>query len=388
MIQVVNAAGAFYNWKTKLFNSGYIPENNLRVTLQGTRYNNSIAFPAATTTTYNIILIAPPDSDTVFDGISGGGANVVNRSISQVSNADVIFAVITSNDENYGEAGALGTKEDPPATSVTSTGNSTASGSTTVNGQYALYNRSHDSYGYGLRLIRQPVDKDWYFETTEAVLANPAGDGVSNKLVTVAAVTDLTAGMELIYHKGTTAPSSTTFIQAIDADLKTLTFSTNQAFENGETMTFRAHGADVISKAIDLDFKPGEIEAAAADHSITVRTGVTSATIPVTDTYGISGGSFVTLSGEGINTSGTNDINTVTADAGGGDTNGEIVMDLSSTVTAGTTLYVATNEELGAVGSTTRIDIEFTNTINRYPTGNRTIYLNLDNFITPGVSGA
>jgi len=38
-------------------------------------------------------------------------------------------------------------------------------------------------------------------------------------------------------------------------------------------------------------------------------------------------------------------------------------------------------------GSTQTVSIVNSFTINSHPTSNKTIYLNLDNFITPGVSG-
>ena len=388
-LQVANAAGAFYNWKTKQFNTGYISENNFKKTLTGDRHNGNIVFPAATTTTYNVILIAPPDSDTTIAEGVGAGKNVINKSISQVNNTVVTFAATTAaaNAENYGDPTTPASKEDPPAVSITSTGDPYGPGSTIVNNTWTVHNRDHDSYGWGLRLTRQPVEKDWYFGTTEAIVANPAGDGVSNNTVTVADLSDLAVGTELIYHKGTTAPSSTTHISSIDTNNKTLTFSTSQAFEDGETMTFRAYGFTNIKNAIGLDITSNSITATPAQHYITVRDNDTDSTIPIVDTYGISGGVELMLKGEGINTSSANYVTVVNQADTDGTGNGEITMTLASTVTPGSVLYVVPDAD-GVPTSTTQIGIEFTFTINTYPSSNRTISLNLDNFITPGISGA
>ena len=390
ILQVVNAVGAFYNWNTKTFNAGFGPANNLTKTVKGTRYNGVIVFPSSTTTTYNVVLIAPPDSDTIFsEDIPGGGKNVLNKAISQVNDVNVVFGVTTGNTQFYGDPTTPSTLENPPAVSVTSTASPTQTGSTTVSNTWTVYNRDDETYGFGLRLIRQPIEKDWYFETTEAIVTNPAGDGVSNNKVVVADLSDLAVGTELIYRKGTTAPSSTTHISSIDTDTKTLTFSTSQAFENTETMTFRAYGAENIRGATGLAFTPTSISAITADHSITVRANDTDETIPITDTYGVSGGIELALKGEGLNTSSENVVTEVTTPDTNGTGNGVITMTLSSEVTAGTKLYLGQVllEGQYVTPCTTQISISFTNTISTYPDENRNIYLNLDNFITPGNAG-
>ena len=53
-------------------------------------------------------------------------------------------------------------------------------------------------------------------------------------------------------------------------------------------------------------------------------------------------------------------------------------MQLEQEVKAGTKIYF--------VGSTLSIDVDNTFTIKSHPTSNKTIYLNLDNFITPGTN--
>ena len=100
--------------------------------------------------------------------------------------------------------------------------------------------------------------------------------------------------------------------------------------------------------------------------------------IALTDTYGVSGGSHVTVSGDGINVSGTNNINTVTQDFDGSGGSGSIQMDLSSTVVTGQTLSFT--------GSSTQINMFWALTIVQYPDENRIINLDLDAFITPGAA--
>ena len=80
-----------------------------------------------------------------------------------------------------------------------------------------------------------------------------------------------------------------------------------------------------------------------------------------------------------LNTS-ANTVQTVTADVGGGGTDGLVVMQVSQTAAQGTKLYFT--------GSAQKVTIANEITINKNPSSGRTIYLNLDNFITPGVSGS
>ena len=170
-LQVVNNSGAFYNWKTLEFSAGHTPEKNLRKKLTGKIFNGSILFPASSSATYNFILLAAPDTDTVVsDNIITGSKNVVNKSITQKGDSTVTLAAATANTASYGNASSLGTEEDPPAANVTSTGSpTTINNKTRVNNTWNLYNRKTAANGFGLRLTRQPVDTDWYFTTQDTV---------------------------------------------------------------------------------------------------------------------------------------------------------------------------------------------------------------------------
>jgi hypothetical protein len=337
-------------------------------------YRGSILFPASgSSVTYTVLLITSIDKETELT--FGYGKHSYSTTITQNVDATLTFTVATANTDKYTSWSS--------GDNITSTGSPGSTVPITKTLDWTLTNTSSDSHGFGLRLIRQPVDKDWYFQTTEAISSNPAGDAVSNNTVIVADLTDIGIGMELIYHKGTTAPSSTTTIIDINKSTKTITFSTNVAFENGETMTLRGGGSSLIKQAIgaDIDFSNfyiDKISAVAAKLTKTVRTTATDQNIALVGTYGLSGGGFVTMSGAGIaNTGSTNLIQVVTADDHLG-SNGSILTQEDQSVKVGTVITFK--------GSTQSIDIDNTFTIKSYPSANKTIYLNLDNFITPGVS--
>ena len=382
ILQVVNSDNKFYNFKSKTFTNVFTSESFLKKTMNSTNETNFILFPSVSgNVTYDVILIALPENNTFFSSsVTGGGNHVISKRIEQQGNVTVTLHLDTASTANYGDPTTPANLEDPPAADVTAEAPPSYNGTVSLDTNYIVYNRKTTGEGYGLRLTRQPLDTDWYYQETQAILTNAAGDGVSNNAVIVTDLTGLITGMELIYHKGTTAPASTTTITNINTTTKTITFSTSSAFENGETMTFRAYGSSAISEAIGgaIAFNVLPPKALMDTLTKTVRAGATSANIAVTDTYGISGGGHVTVTGVGINNATTNNINSVTEDFDGSGTDGVVAMDNSSTVTTGTLLTFT--------GSATQIKVKYTTIISTFPTTNKTIYLNLDNFITPGAA--
>ena len=369
ILQVFNSSQQFYDFKSRSFSATHTSTSSLKIKMKSSSYNSSIVFPAnGSGDTYTILLIAPLDKDTEFS--FGKGKYSYSTTITQVVDTVLTFTPITANSSSY--------KTFP--SSVTSTVTPTLTSSVTKQLDWDVINTDSDANGFGLRLIRQPINTDWYFQTTEVISSNPAGDTVSNNTVIVADLTDIATGMELVYHKGTTAPSATTIITAINQSTKTITFSTSTAFEDGETMTLRAKGSSVIKKAIgaDIDFSnwnANVVSATSAELTKTVRTTATGNDIALNGTYGISGGGFVTMSGVNIKNTAENLVQVVTESS----IAGSILTEESQVIKVGTKIYFK--------GSTQTVSIVNSFTINSHPTSNKTIYLNLDNFITPGVSG-
>ena len=357
----------FYDFATKSFSATFTSTSSSKVKMKSDSYNGSINFPAnASGDTYTILLIVPLDKETELT--FGQGKNSYSTTIIQLTNTVLTFTPSTANGDNY---------QTFPS-SVTSTVTPISTSSVTKALDWDIENTNSDEFGFGLRLIRQPINTDWYFQTTEAIFSNPAGDAVSNNTVIVADLTGIATGMELIYHKGTTAPSSTTTITSINTTTKTITFSTSTAFEDGETMTLRAKGSSVIKKATgaDIDFSTWNANvtsATSAELTKTIRAGSSGTTINLNGTYGISGGGFVTISGVGIDNTTQNLIQSVSASSSAGN----VVLEVSqSDIDTGSKIYFT--------GSAQSVEIKNNIVINKNPSRSSTIYLNLDNFITPG----
>tara|TARA_Y100000361_G_scaffold70704_1_gene62541 strand:- start:665 stop:1864 length:1200 start_codon:yes stop_codon:yes gene_type:complete len=363
LLQIFNSSQQFYNFHTKSFSSTISSESVDQVTISGSSYSKNISFPAnGSGDTYTFLIIARIEKETMF---SSGSSHSQSFVITQVQDATLTFTVATSNTSNY-------TSWDSND-NITSTGKPGITNPITKTLDWTLTNTSNNTYGFGLRLTRQPVDTDWYYSTTDTV----NGSTSSSSQVTVDDLTDICTGM-YVTAVSSGSLSGTPLIKEINRTTKTLTLSSAQSFSDGITLTFQARGSAVINKSINANidfsnFVSTTTSARAAELSKTVRTTATgNTTIPLNGTFGISGGGHVTVSGRGIINTSANTVQTVDPD----EVAGSVVVQVNQSVKQGTKLYFT--------GSTQSIDIDNSFIIKSHPRSNKTIYLNLDNFITPG----
>ena len=373
IINAFDNSGSFYNFKSQTFAAGFSNDNNLKVKIGGTSFRRKIFFPAASAKTYTILLIARSDKNT--QGPSGKVAIV--KTIYQAANSTVTLGMGTANSSNY-----AGTLSD---SNVTSTASPIEAVRASVDIGWTVTNTSSDARGYGFWInpdvtVLENFDwnKAWYFETTETVDGAVAS---SSNTVVVDDTTDLVVGMELKYITGTTAPGALTYVTAIDIPTKTLTLSRNQALTDGHTMTFRAYGSGAIKKATGLDVSFGNFEVTSSALTKTVRTDPGgSTTINLNGTYGLTGGNVVTYKGAKVDNSAANAVTSVSASSSAG----SIVVQRAQTLAVGTKLTFA--DAVTAKGSTQSMKIVGEPVIKKYPTRNRTIYLDLDKIISHGTA--
>jgi len=369
-LQIFNSSNQFYNFNTRVFESGSNSNNVLKVRMKSSTFNANVLFPASGSgTTYTLLLLAPPDKDVELD--FGYSKKSFSVNIVQNANTQLTFTVATANTNNYTSWSS--------GDNIVSIGAPSSTISTTKTLDWTLTNASNDTYGFGLRLIRQPINTDWYYTTTETV------DGAvsSSTEIIVDDLTDLATGMYITGISGGSSLSGTPTVRAIDTSTKTLTMSSAQTFVDNTVLTFQARGSSVIKKAIgaDIDFSNWNADitsATSAELTKVVRATASDQNIALVGTYGISGGGFVTMSGVGIKNTDVNTVRVITADDHLG-SNGSISTLEDQDIKIGTKIYFR--------GSTQSIDIDNAFTIKSYPSANKIIYLNLDNFITPGVSG-
>ena len=373
-IQIVSSNNQFYNFTTKAFTSTFTSKNKLNVVLSTGFFETLISFPAASSVKYFVIINPKPYTETVIDG------GVYVQEIGSIADATITFAAVTASSAKY--------TSDPAITNTTTTGSPSANVNKIVTISGTFNNATTDANSNGLILTKPRLSpKDFFFETTENVSSNPAGDAVSSATVIVADLTDLAIGMTLRFHKGTTAPTAGTVIKAIDVTNKTLTFNNAVAFEDGETMTFRAVGLESASNAIGAKIRLGKSRITPSKDLVTttVRTATTNATIiPVQATQGIAGGRVAVFNGFKVDNSTKNRVVTVTPDPSGGDNDGVITCEVQQTLAVKTKLtFVADNpKHFLTTAATIKADLIVT----KFPPASKTISLDIDNFITPGAA--
>lgn len=245
---------------------------------------------------------------------------------------------------------------------------------------------------YGTTVAAVNVGSDVKDITLSAAMS--ISDGVTLTFITpsneviVDDLTDLAVGMQLYYLTSTAKPSAKTIIQSINSQTKTLTLSTNQAVSDGLTMTFRAYGFALINSITGASFVSSSVatwKATAANSVDTqLRAAVTNKNITVTTTYGISGGSLIEFSGANVINTSTNNVNAVTPDPDGSDADGLLTCDVTQAFVGKEKIKFKPTSRSSSL--CTQCDIYFAIKIAKYPSANKTIYLDLDKFITPGTA--
>ena len=365
----------YYDFNSRNFESGYNDSfNSLNVTLAGTTYSNSINFPSGGGN--YVIKLITVNGTTVL----GSSSNIITKNITKAStNATVTFT-----------PGTLAANAGHYATLPTSTSTGAVTSTDVVSFSWDVVNSTTDakSHGFIIDSGLQITESMWYVDQTENVLSNPAGDGNDTNSVIVSDLTGIAVGMDLKYYKGTTAPelndgSSAGLVRvaSIDESSKTITFSSDVGFDEGQTMTFRGYGTGYINAStgclLDFSFLSKEftpLYSTLRDDSD--GDGTTSTTVRLGATRGIAGGADVTYTGQGVDNSSTNTVTSVTPDPTGADGDGAMVVTLTQVLRKGTVLRFD--------GSHEQVNLSGVININSYPSENTTIYLDLEKIITLG----
>jgi hypothetical protein len=252
ILQVFDSAQKFYNFNTKLFSAGVDSQKNLEVTMGSEVYNDSIIFPADDTGLQYTLLLITPKSSTQIN--IGKVTNSHSVSISQVANAVLSFNVATGTTGDYATFESV----------VTSSGSPSGSFDDVVQFDRTIATAATDAGGFGLRLIRQPVDTDWYYGASDTVSAITSGergykeniqDGTtsSSATITLTSTTDLEASWrqqniqanDYIQLAGASTIPAGTYIEALNEN-GTMTMSTTASIPDESDLIFITPSDKVI----------------------------------------------------------------------------------------------------------------------------------------------
>ena len=362
-VKLIGPTG-YYNFSSKAYDA----EESTQSVFKGVITTRSVNIPInftdyKTTTGWNTqeyrLYIYPDAHKGVEISSDVGDKNVFYRTITQLEDR-VVTLVIKATSASF-----------TMVTSKTSTGNNASNVVKTLKLDQNITNTATDAAGFGLRLIRQPLETDFVFLTSDTV----NGAITSSNKVVIDDLTDIGVGM-IIHTISSGTLTGTPTITAIDEDKKELTLSSAQTFSDGITLKFRAIGLDAIRSATGVGFTFENLSVTADEISKTVSAdhAGSGTTISLNGTYGISGGGHVTISGVNVINTSANTVQSVTAGA----TGGSIVMQVSQTINPGSKIYFN--------GSTDTIRLKGNLIIDQYPTKDQTVYFVVDNFITAGAA--
>ena len=429
----------YYDFNSQVFESGHNDlNNNLIITLAGTSYSDNIIFPSGAG---EFVVKLIPLEGTIIQGeqiitkeISKAGADaVVTFSGGSLTTNASIYATLptitstgaveasnsfgfnwditnSSTDANSHGLRYTGTAESQTininewfwyfqetdtvnvASPKTDTVDGAVSSSTavTLDTSYATTNIQVGDFVYGSGVTNgttvTAVNVEDNVKDITLSAAMSISDGVTLTFVTASVdvvlddVTDLVVGMSIDEATGTNSYLvEKPRISKINTETKTISISSEQAFADGITLYFRAYGLSYIKDATGLELSFGEISIVPTTLTTTVRANVSSSTsITLRATNGIGGGNFIKYKGLGVDNSSSNLITSVTPDPDGTDGDGVMVVQLAQTLSAGTVLTFENTYKV----------INFTGSINitKHTAVNRTIFLDLDKIITPGVA--
>lgn len=356
----------YYNFVDRTFSAGHVSAtNNLVVTMASQNHYGSILFPSGGSS-YTVKLIAFLGTE-----VTGNNKSVISSSIAQASsNSTITFKAITANTNNYATF---------PTTTTSGPVDGTDIG---IEFNWNITNVSTDAHGFGLRLTEpNPVlnaEKSWYFTTTETVNGAISPNDVNSGLkVQVDDLTDIGLFSQ-ISAVSSGSLSGVPFVIAINENTKTLTLSSSQTFADNITLTFQARGITAIQNAIGCLLAFSTPVFTSTPLRKTVRAGGSGTTINLNGTYGIAGGDHVSIAGVGVNNTADNEVQSVSASSSAG----SCVVQLSQSLTVGTVITFK-----GTQFPSAQI-INFLGNIKviGYPTASKTIFFDIDNFITVGAA--
>lgn len=402
-LQVKTSANKFYNFVTKEFVTEANVTSDCRLANQvmiSRSYHGKITFPAdADGETYTILLNAEPHFKTeIAESLIGFNANktdlafnpiLFQANIIQVADVVLSFAPIAATTANYTSATLAQrlhiTKSPTTSTPVTGTIS------------WTIANDAEDAVAFGLIPVleltrvsndaalgssRAVEDSNWYAETTAVINDDKSSGGSTHTNYFVDNISDLSTGMIVTAISSGTLGTPPTLAkinlspnaQPINKGRPQIKLNSAKAFADGITLTLKGYNINVVNRALGCDVTLSNFKLTQNPIQRTVRGAVSdSANITLNGTYGISKGAFI--EGFGVDNSVSNPITEVTTSS---EATGTIVVTRNQTLTANTVLNI--------IGSSDSYTVTGDVTVNKVPTSNKTIYLDLDKILTLGTA--
>ena len=402
-IQVKNSTDQFYNFVDTAFSSTITSSSRLaNITLQGT-YNTTIVFPSkAAGDTYTIYIWAEPHFNTEH-WIGFNRKNCVLKTVNIQQGSLKYIRLGCASDQSSSKFSGL-YDASTASTYSTSSGSNSLTYNDVISFEETISDPSSPSFGYktstplvdrenlmfvetvsqygGLALsyiasAQQPSDGDFY----TVVTTQTNGSGTDSTSMIVDSVDGLVEGMSLVSiadssdleQSGTLGVLTYPTITSINVEEKTLTLSAAPDWGDDKAVSFRAYGSELINEStgIQVSFENFKYTPVNKDgdeggvSTVAINGDQTGTSLAVEGISGISAGSILVGQGlSGAHASGFPAISSVHA------TGTPIVVDTSVTV--------SDDQVVEVHGSVDAIKVTGEMRINRYPSTDTVIYLDID----------
>ena len=360
----------FYDFVNNVFTTGEINQSTKVKKINPIEIEPiSIVFPASTSAIYTVYAYTTPDSNIKIIDENASSEHVFKLNISQIDSTTLTLTPFTSNSSTY-----------KTFTSVTRTADQTAD--TEVKSfSFTIENVETDANGFGIVPTTTGGQisfsaNAFEFEKTHTV----NGTTSSSSQVILDDISDLSVGMFIssVSSGSLTGTPSIINIGAETDDLtdivnpNIITLDSEQSFADGITLTFKAKSDRAINDAIGCKVFARNLVATPTVLTKTVRSDVSnSTTVTLNGTYGVAKGSK--FKGLNVDNSSTNLIQSVSASSSAG----SMVCQVNQTLSANTILtFTGCNRIITLTGDLI---------IDKQPNVDRTININIDDFLTPGV---
>ena len=361
----------FYDFVNNVFTTGEINQSTKVKKINPIEVEPiSIIFPASTSAIYTVYAYTTPDSNIKIIDENASSEHVFKLNISQINDTTLTLTPATSNSSTY-----------KTFTSVTRTADQTAD--TEVKSfSFTIENVETDANGFGIVPTLDDagrinfINNNFYFEKTHTV----NGATSSSTQVILDDISDLTPGMVIVGVSSgslTGTPSITNIGGEADdgtdiVNPNTITLSSAQSFADGITLTFRAKGTKKINDAIGCLVSVDNLAATPTVLTKTVRSDVSSSTtVTLNGTYGVA--KTAVFKGLSVDNSSANAVQSVSASSSAG----SMVCQVNQTLSANTILtFKGCNRIITLTGDLVIV---------KQPNVDRTININIDDFLTPGV---
>jgi len=386
-LQVKTSAGKFYNFSTNAFDTTETSVCRLKnQVLENGVYNGQIVFPADTDgETYTILLFAEPHFNTELHSDFVGDINGVvlqhnptlyQVDITQVADVSVTFTV-SGTSSNFSTA--------TMAQSVIVSQSPTVNDPIKTTISWTINNIDDDLKGLGLvpaiNLSDEVPSRMWHSASSFVIddTRSDDGGGSSHFNYIVDSIDDLS--VDMVVTSGAANGATLTQVYTSESNNPVVKFNTSKVLPNNTTIPVKGYGASTINKttpSINVVFSGFELTQKPL--TTTVRgTGNTDRTqVDVNGTYGIGKSEVVGVNtyveGFGVNNSTDNPIRGVSA----GEDDGYLILTTNQTLIEGTVLSI--------INSSNSYTLTGDITINKMPTSNKIIYLDLDKILTLGTS--